>query len=183
MKSDKIWKKASYTIRIAEKKDAEMYYEHNFNPLDVQCARFTGCKSSFTKEEVMQFFHSCLEAEDRYDFMILDETKQIIGECVISEIDEKLKKASYRIALFHPEHFGKGIGSWATCCMRDFAFEELKLHRLELEVYAFNPRAEKTYAKAGFKREGILKDAIMDGEQYADVILMAILEDEWKELK
>ena len=34
-----------------------------------------------------------------------------------------------------------------------------------------------------FKREGVLKDAVKDGDQYADDILMAILEDEWRELK
>ncbi len=66
---------------------------------------------------------------------------------------------------------------------RDFAFEQLKLHRLELDVFSFNPRAEKAYLKAGFKREGILRDALWDGEKYADDILMAILEDDWKEIK
>ena len=44
-------------------------------------------------------------------------------------------------------------------------------------------RAEKVYLKAGFKREGILRDAIMDGGKYADDILMSILESEWKALK
>lgn len=69
---------------------------------------------------------------------------------------------------------------WTT---RDFAFENLNLHRLELDVYSFNPKAESVYQKAGFKREGILRDAIMDGTNYADDILMSILEDEWKILK
>lgn len=50
-------------------------------------------------------------------------------------------------------------------------------------MYSFNPRAERAYSNAGFKREGILRDAIKDGEQYADDILMAILEDEWRMLK
>ena len=66
---------------------------------------------------------------------------------------------------------------------RDFAFAELKLHRLELEVYSFNSRAEKTYLKAGFKREGVKRDAVIDGDKYADIILMSILENEWKILK
>lgn len=42
------------------------------------------------------------------------------------------------------------------------------------------PRAQKAYQNAGFKLEGILRDAIMDNGQYGDDILMAILEDEWK---
>ncbi len=54
---------------------------------------------------------------------------------------------------------------------------------MELDVYSFNPRAEKVYLKAGFKREGVLRDAVMDGDKYADDILMSILEDEWKMIK
>ena len=77
----------------------------------------------------------------------------------------------------------EGIGTWATEVTRDFAFEKLHLHRLELDVYSFNPRAEKVYLKAGFKREGILRDAVRDGEKYADDILMSMLEDEWKVIK
>ena len=50
-------------------------------------------------------------------------------------------------------------------------------------MYSFNPRAESVYRKAGFKREGVLRDAVMDGDTYADDILMAILEDEWRTLK
>ena len=63
----------------------------------------------------------------------------------------------------------------------DFAFEELQLHRLELSVFSFNPRAEAVYRKAGFRREGVLRDAVLDGDQYADEICMAILEDEWRQ--
>ena len=66
---------------------------------------------------------------------------------------------------------------------RDFAFEVLKLHRLELDVFSFNPRARRVYEKAGFKVEGVLRDAVKDGDRYADDILMAILEDEWRALK
>lgn len=39
------------------------------------------------------------------------------------------------------------------------------------------------YLKAGFKKEGVLRDAIMDGEKYADDILMAMLEEDWRKLK
>ena len=59
----------------------------------------------------------------------------------------------------------------------------LKLHRLELDVFSFNHRAQRVYEKAGFQVEGVRKDAIMDGKQYADDIIMAILEDEWRIIK
>lgn len=115
--------------------------------------------------------------------MVISPDGRIIGESVINEIDWDLRCANFRVGLYRMDERGKGIGTWVTERTRDFAFEELKLHRLELDVYSFNPRAEKAYVKAGFKREGVLRDAVMDGDTYADDILMSILEDEWRELK
>lgn len=77
----------------------------------------------------------------------------------------------------------KLIGTWVTEMTRDFAFEELKLQRLELDVYSFNPRAKKVYLKAGFKQEGILRDAVKNGDEYADDILMAMLKEDWEKIK
>lgn len=182
-KIEKVWEKDNYVLRLAKKEDAENYYQHNYNPLDPEVARLTGCKAVFSHDEVVNFFLQCMVADDRYDFLIIDPMGHIIGESVINEIDWDLRSANFRIGIFHSETCGKGIGSWATQMTRDFAFEQLKLHRLELDVFSFNPRAERAYVKAGFKREGILRDSIWDGEKYADDILMAILEDEWKELK
>ena len=169
-----------YTIRPAEGKDAESYYEQGFHPVDPEVARLTGAKMDFTHDEVVNFFRQCIEADDRYDFLILDPDGQIIGESVINEIDRELRSANYRIALFHSDQCGRGIGSWAIRTAMEFAFDELKLHRLELDVYSFNPRAEKAYLAAGFRREGVLQDAVLDGDQYADDILMAVLENEWR---
>ncbi len=143
----------------------------------------TGCKKMFTKEEVTSFFLKSLEENDRYFFLIVSPDGKIIGESVVNEIDWDLRCANFRIAIYHPQERGKGIGTWATQATRDFAFEKLKLHRLELDVYSFNPGAERVYTKAGFKREGILRDAVRDGVRYADDILMSILEEEWRELK
>ncbi len=177
-----IAEKDGYIIRFAEAEDAQAYYEQNYCPLDKEAARLTGSKEVFTKEEVVSFFLKSMEDSDRYFFLIIAPDGKIIGESVINEIDWDLRCANFRIGLYKQTERGKGIGTWATEVTRDFAFEELKLHRLELDVYSFNPRAEKVYLKAGFKREGVLRDAVMDGGEYADDILMSILEDEWRAL-
>lgn len=177
------WQKAGFTIRLAKASDVNDYYFQNYCPLDKEVARLTGCKDHFTKEEVTSFFLKAIAETDRYFFLILDPNGRIIGESVINEIDWDLRRANFRICIFHPAERGKGIGSWAVEVSRDFAFDHLHLHRLELDVFSFNPRAEKAYLRAGFKREGVLRDAVLDRGQYADDIIMAILEDDWLKLK
>lgn len=181
-KTDKSWQKDGYLLRLARREDAENYYTQNFCPLDPEAVRLTGSKKSYTREEVVGFFHQCLQAEDRYDFLMIAKDGRIVGESVINEIDWEARSGNFRIVIFQPEARGQGLGSWAVQVTRDFAFEELKLHRLSLDVFSFNERARKAYLAAGFREEGVLRDAVLDGEEYADDVLMAILEEEWRRL-
>ena len=174
MDTNIIGKKDGFIIRLAKAEDAAAYYEQNYRPLDKEAARLTGCKTSFTKEEVTSFFLQSLEDDDRYFFLMI---------APINEVDWELRRANFRICIYQKTERGKGIGTWATEVTRDFAFEKLHLHRLELDVYSFNPSAEKVYLKAGFKIEGVLRDAVRNGEEYADDILMSMLEEEWKAIK
>ena len=178
----KKWEKDGYVLRLATLNDAEEYYKNNFNPLDPETARLTGCKPSFTRDEVVNFFKKCISDPDRYDFIIISPDNHIIGESVLNEIDEDLRCANFRIGLFHNTGYGKGIGSWAIEKTLEFAFEELRLHRVELDVFSFNTRAIHTYEKMGFRHEGVLRDAIKTNDGYADDVSMAILEDEWRNI-
>lgn len=174
------WEKDGFIMRQAKESDAESYYSQNYCPLDQEVVRLTGSRKSFTKEEVIAFFLKSVREKDRYFFLIISPDGQIVGESVINEIDWVLRRGNFRICIFRSDARGKGIGTWATRMTCAFAFEHLRLHRLELNVFSFNPRAEKAYLKAGFKKEGILRDAVLDGDRYADEILMAVLEDDWK---
>ena len=162
-----------FCLRLANEKDAEEYFWQNFNPLEKETARLTGSRTDFTHDEVVGFFTECIGDETRYDFLILSPEGKIIGETVINEIDWEKKAANFRICIFHQKDCGKGIGFWAIEKTRDIAFHVLKLQRLELDVFSFNTRARRAYEKAGFWVEEVVRDAVRDGDGYADDILMA----------
>lgn len=181
--TDRSWTYRGYTLRSGRPEEAEAYYAAGFARPDREVARLTGSSLSYDREQVLAYFHRCLVAADRYDFLLIAPDGRIVGESVIHEIDWDARCADFRICLFHTEDCGRGVGSWAVRRTRDFAFEVLALHRLELDVYAINPRAERAYLAAGFRREGVRREAIpMDGG-WTDDILMAILEGEWREQK
>ena len=60
-----------------------------------------------------------------------------------------------------------------------FAFTELNLHRVSLNVFAYNPRAIRSYEKAGFQHEGRLRKLICRDGQRTDDVWMGILGEEW----
>ena len=71
--------------------------------------------------------------------------------------------------------FGRGFGTEITRLVLGYAFDAVGLHRVELEVYAFNPRAQRVYEKCGFRVEGRRREALLwDGER-VDVLDMGIL--------
>lgn len=64
--------------------------------------------------------------------------------------------------------------------MLDYGFGILNLHRIELEVFTYNKRAAHVYEKIGFVREGVRRHALFYNHEYHDVILMSMLEDEYR---
>jgi len=151
---------------------------------DKESMRLTGTQSSYKLEQVEAFCERIANADDRVDYAItLKDNPRYIGEVVLNNFDVDNRSASFRIALSNQKNFGKGYGSEATKLMLKHAFETLNLHRVELEVYDFNPRAKHVYEKQGFTQEGIKRDVLLWDGKYQNAIVMSILEDEYFKLK
>ena len=163
--------------------DAESMYSALF---DEESMRLTGTQGTFTLEQVQAHCTRIANADDRYDYAITlpeDPDATYIGEVVLNQLDEDNNSANFRIALANSTHFGKGYGSEATKLLIDFGFEQLNLHRIELEVYDFNPRAQRVYEKVGFVVEGIRRDVLLWDGKYQSGILMAMLRSDWENRK
>lgn len=150
---------------------------------DEESMRLTGTQDTFTLEQVEAFCKRVEQADDRVDYAITridDPTQRYVGEVVLNSIDFENRVASFRIALNSSANFGKGYGTEATRLILQHGFERLNLHRIELEVYEFNPRAQHVYEKVGFVREGMRRKTLLWDGEYQGAIIMGILEDEWR---
>ncbi len=149
---------------------------------DEEGRRLTGTKGTFTLEGTKKFCARLLDAKDRVDYAItLKDDPTYIGEVVLNNIKMEERSANFRIGLSSQKYFNKGYGSEATALMLKHGFETLGLHRIELEVFDFNPRARRVYEKNGFVVEGIHRDTLLWDGKYYNAITMSILEDEWFE--
>lgn len=160
--------------------DKEKYWNSGFKNPDKEVMYYTGTINNPTKEQVYSYIERIVEDDSREDFIICDLDNNILGEVVLNDIDYDNRSCGFRIAIFNKDLCGQGIGYKATLEVLRVAFEELKLHRVELEVFDYNPRAKRMYEKAGFKVEGLKRDGIFIENEYKDVYIMSILEDEYK---
>ena len=81
-----------------------------------------------------------------------------------------------RIAVAEP---GRGLGSQVLKVVMEKVFREFGAHRLWLDTYSDNARAQHVYRSAGFKQEGVLRECKKWGDEYRSLMLMSILESEY----
>lgn len=154
------------------------------NTTDEEIRYMTGTKPKFTLEQIQAHINNINNDSSRHDFAIcLKDDDQMIGELSIFDIDEEDKKAGFRISMSSIKLTGKGYGTEAIKIVLRFVFEELKLNRLQLEVFSHNLRGIRAYEKVGFVKEGVLRESLYYNGTYSDEIIMAIIGDDYKKIK
>ena len=105
-------------------------------------------------------------------------TGDYLGQCDLMNVTDYSRKAELAIVL-GPEHQGNGYGGEAIELLLELAFCHLNLNRVHLRVSSQNARALACYERAGFAREGVLRQDSFSGGEYRDTVIMGILRDEW----
>lgn len=75
----------------------------------------------------------------------------------------------------HPAFRGRGIADEAARLLQQHLFRDLGYHRLQLEIYGFNDRAQRHAERAGFVREGLRRDAYWRHDRWTDALLYGLL--------
>ncbi|KWX78509.1 GNAT family N-acetyltransferase [Paenibacillus jilunlii] len=176
--SGMLWGEKVY-LRPLNGEDAELYY-HMF--YDAEARRLTGTQKHITKEQIAAYIERKAEDDSGVLLLIaLKDTDETIGDIAIQDMDRNNRTANLRIAIGDEAHQGKGYGREALLLMLDYGFGILNLHRIELEVYAYNKRAAHVYESIGFVREGVRRQTLFYNHQYHDVVMMSMLENEYRE--
>ncbi len=104
------------------------------------------------------------------------------GRCIggaALRVDDGQHRATYAVGLFVAALRGQGLGREVTRLVLAWGFGELGLHRIELEVLAFNTRAIRCYLACGFRSEGVRREAELYPVGWQDLIVMGLLRSEY----
>lgn len=166
-------------LRPAERADLPAFVQWF---ADAEVARNLAVRAPFSRAMEERWFEQMIaeQGKSQYHFVICLLTDgRPIGTIGFHRVDYENGGAEFGISIGEKAEWNKGYGTDALSAICDFGFAELRLERIELDVYAANARAQRSYEKAGFVAEGTLRRAHFSQGEYWDVHRMALLRDEW----
>ncbi len=129
-----------------------------------------------TKDEQEEWYQNIVQNPSKIVFAIktLDGGEHI-GNTGLYRIDWIHRRAEFWILIGEQNFWRKGIGSEVVSLMKRYAFNNLNLNKLYLNVGADNQEAIYLYKKLIFVQEGISREHYYIEGKYLDIITMAIL--------
>ncbi|MBS3128652.1 GNAT family N-acetyltransferase [Candidatus Woesearchaeota archaeon] len=136
-------------------------------------------KHAKTKEQAKETIKELIKewnAKKKFNYTILFD-KKLIGKITIKEIDEKNKQAEcgYWIS---PDFQRQGFAYEALHLILKEAFK--KLNRIYFYCREENRASQKLLEKIGAKKEGILRESLIEHNKKTNQFIYSILKKEWK---
>jgi RimJ/RimL family protein N-acetyltransferase len=130
-----------------------------------------------TEREQSWLDGALLSSEPHFTIYTLSDLRPI-GNTSLFEINSDAATCFFGILIGERDAWGHGYGTETTRLMLHYAFDVLGFRNVTLTVHADNTGGIRAYERAGFRRIGARRNAILAGRHRLDEILMdAIPED------
>lgn len=149
---------------------------------DLEVTRFLATRMQVSRKQEEQWLSRMAAGDDGANKVFAIETLdgQQIGNTGLHGIDYISGFAEIGIVIGMKQYWGKGYGTDAMRTLMRFAFRELGLRKITLKVFGTNTRAQKAYAKLGFREVGRFRAHVLKDGMYEDEILMEVFAEDLK---
>ncbi len=119
-------------------------------------------------------------SQESFSFAVWDnDSANIIGYIELNNIDWNIPKAE-GILFIDREFEGQGIMTEVVSQILSFAFEQLKMKKLNMIVAADNYAAQRLARKCGFRREGDIRNELKkSGGELSDAMLLGYTDQDY----
>ena len=115
-----------------------------------------------------------IEDKDEMHLSIFDKSDNLmIGHIIIAGLENSNDSIEFRRIVISKK--GKGFGKDAISLIKKYCFEDLRAHRVWLDVFDDNNRAVSLYQLQGFRIDGVLRDAVIRDGKYCSLLIMSLL--------
>ena len=113
-----------------------------------------------------------------YGRLVIEVDGERAGAMAFERTNRRSRIAQLEQLAVHPEFRGRRVADEAARLLQRYLIVELGYHRLQLEIYGFNERAQRHAERAGFVREGVRRKAYWREGQWVDSALYALIRDD-----
>jgi RimJ/RimL family protein N-acetyltransferase len=117
------------------------------------------------------------EADTRY-FIAQDDSGNALGYVILRGVQSEHRNIELKRVVMHSP--GHGYGKQALRLLLKKVFEEFGTHRLWLDVFESNIRAQHVYRSLGFQQDGTFREAVYRDGKYHSLLLMSLLDHEYR---
>jgi RimJ/RimL family protein N-acetyltransferase len=163
------------SIRRAREDDVDFLHEL-VNDDDVE--PFLGGRAALDRGSLLrEIERSDAETED-YGRFVIEVEGERAGVMGFEVANRRSKIADLERLAVHPSFRGRRVADEAARLFQRYLFDELGYHRLQLEIYGFNERAQVHAERAGFVREGVRRKAYHRHGEWVDGVLYGLLKED-----
>jgi RimJ/RimL family protein N-acetyltransferase len=138
----------------------------------------------YSQKAVQKWFEKDIDEQlvNQYWFSIrtLADDK-LLGDIDLFVYDWAGRDAFVGLGIGEREFWGRGYGTDVMRVILRYAFTEVNLNRVTLDVFEYNPRAIRSYEKTGYRHEGRIRQFLNKEGKRWDMLFMGILREEWME--
>lgn len=166
-------------LRPLEPSDLEALYLYKNDP--TVAALLGGFSNGYSLTDLRDWLEYHRQRKDEILWAIAHaDDNHCLGHVGLYQIDHRIRMAEFAIMIGEHAAWAKGLGRACTQFALEYGFDQLNLNRIHLSVLASNERALRLYRSLGFSEEGHLRQAQFKNNQYMDVLLMAMLREEYQ---
>ncbi|MFL0270195.1 GNAT family N-acetyltransferase [Candidatus Clostridium radicumherbarum] len=132
------------------------------------------------QEDIIKDNELKCEKDEKYSFGIFTKNSdELIGNIALTEVLRGSLQSCYIGYFLDMQHNGKGYMTESVKLVVKFAFEDLRLHRIEAGVMPHNIRSMCVLENAGFKKEGIARKNVNINGVWQDHQVLAIIWEDY----
>ncbi|MGO8703287.1 MAG: GNAT family N-acetyltransferase [Candidatus Brocadiia bacterium] len=166
-----------YAIRLYQPGDAEQMQAAALESVDQVYRWMAWCHEAYSLADARQWITAQVDLAKQgmaYEFAIFDHDGRFLGGCGINQINKanRLANLGYWV---RTSAMGCGVAPAAVRFVKDFAFRETDLNRLEIVCAVANTRSRRVAEKVGAVREGVLRSRLMLPTGPSDAIMFSLL--------
>ena len=162
-------------LRRAEPGDVEFLVELM---TDVEVERFMAVIRPRDRESMLAEIERSQSEPEEYGRFVIEVDGERVGLMGFEVANRRSRIANLGSLAVHPSFRNQGVADRAARMFQRHLIFDLGYHRLQLEIYGFNERAQRHAERTGFVLEGVRRKAYWRNDEWVDGVIYGLVQEE-----